>query len=105
MYIQLFCIVALEKDVLLLLVIQDLNSLIKQTFSCTCVGMFTLLLILMYKRVFCVLILQIKVGGKLGKSGTIHILHGISSGFDIMYLALVDRSMQIRFGLKVVWES
>ena len=32
-------------------------------------------------------------------------LQGISSGFDIMYLALADRNMQVRFGLKVVWES
>ena len=33
------------------------------------------------------------------------ILQGISSGFDIMYLALADRNMQVRFGLKVGWES
>ena len=33
------------------------------------------------------------------------LLQGISSGFDIMYLALVDRNMQVKFGLKVVWES
>ena len=32
-------------------------------------------------------------------------LQGVSSGFDIMYLALVDRNMQVRFGLKVIWES
>ena len=32
-------------------------------------------------------------------------LQGVSSGFDIMYLALADRNIQVRFGLKVVWES
>ena len=32
-------------------------------------------------------------------------IQGLPSGFDIMYLALVDRYMQIRFGLKVIWES
>ena len=32
------------------------------------------------------------------------ILQGVSSGFNIIYLALADRNMQIRFGLKVVWE-
>ena len=26
-------------------------------------------------------------------------------GIDIMYLVLADRNMQVRFGLKVVWES
>ena len=31
-------------------------------------------------------------------------IQGISFGFDIMYLALADRNMQVRFGLKVVWE-
>ena len=33
------------------------------------------------------------------------VLQGISSGFDIMYLALADRNMQVRFSLKVIWES
>ena len=33
------------------------------------------------------------------------IIQGISSGFDIMNLALTDRNMQVRFGSKVVWES
>ena len=33
------------------------------------------------------------------------LVQGVSSAFDIMYLALADRSMQVRFGLKVVWES
>ena len=32
-------------------------------------------------------------------------LQGVPFGFDIMYLALADRNMQVRFGLKVVWES
>ena len=32
-------------------------------------------------------------------------LQGPPLGFDIMYLALVDRNMQVRFGLKVVGES
>ena len=36
---------------------------------------------------------------------TVYILQGVSSGFDIMYLALADRNMQVRFGLKVVGES
>ena len=31
-------------------------------------------------------------------------VQGISFGFDIMYLALAERNMQVRFGLKVVWE-
>ena len=30
---------------------------------------------------------------------------GSPSGFDIMYLALGDRNMQVRYDLKVVWES
>ena len=30
---------------------------------------------------------------------------GLPSGFDIMYLALADTNMVVRFGLKVVWES
>ena len=30
---------------------------------------------------------------------------GLPSGFDTMYLALADKNMQVRFGLKVVWES
>ena len=33
------------------------------------------------------------------------VIQGISSGFVIMYLALEDRNMQVRFGLKVVGES
>ena len=32
-------------------------------------------------------------------------IQGLPSGFDLMYLALADRNMQVRFGLKVVWES
>ena len=32
-------------------------------------------------------------------------LQGLPTGFDIMYLALRDRNIQVRFGLKVVWES
>jgi hypothetical protein len=32
-------------------------------------------------------------------------VQGISSGFEIMFLALADRNTQVRFGLKVVWES
>jgi hypothetical protein len=32
-------------------------------------------------------------------------LQGPPFGFDIMYLALADRNMQVRFGLKVAWES
>jgi hypothetical protein len=35
----------------------------------------------------------------------IYYIQGVSSGFDIMYLALADRNIQVRFGLKVVWES
>ena len=35
----------------------------------------------------------------------IYYIQGVSSGFDIMYLALADRNMQVRSGLKVVWES
>ena len=31
-------------------------------------------------------------------------LQGLPPGFDIMYLALADRNMQVRFGLKVDWE-
>ena len=34
----------------------------------------------------------------------LHSLQGLPSGFDIMYLAVADRNMQVRFGLKVVWE-
>ena len=33
------------------------------------------------------------------------LLQGLPSGFDLMYLALTDRIMQVRFGLKVVGES
>ena len=32
-------------------------------------------------------------------------IQGLPFGFDVMYLALADSNMQIRFGLKVVWES
>ena len=32
-------------------------------------------------------------------------LQGPPLGIDIMYLVLADRSMQVRFGLKVVWGS
>ena len=31
-------------------------------------------------------------------------IQGLPTGFDIMYLALRDRNIQVRFGLKVVWE-
>ena len=33
------------------------------------------------------------------------VVQGLPLGFDIMYLALADRNMQVRFGLKVIWES
>ena len=33
------------------------------------------------------------------------LLQGPPLGNDIMYLVLADRNMQVRFGLKVVWES
>ena len=33
------------------------------------------------------------------------LLQGPPSGFDLMYLALADRNIQVRFGLKVVGES
>ena len=33
------------------------------------------------------------------------VLQGQPLGIDIMYLVLADRNMQVRFGLKVVWES
>ena len=32
-------------------------------------------------------------------------IQGPPLGIDIMYLVLADRNMQVRFGLKVVWES
>ena len=32
-------------------------------------------------------------------------LQGQPLGIDIMYLVLGNRNMQVRFGLKVVWES
>ena len=32
-------------------------------------------------------------------------LQGQPLGFDTKYLALGDRNMQVRFSLKVVWES
>ena len=32
-------------------------------------------------------------------------VQGPPLGIDIMYLVLADRNMQVRFGLKVVWES
>ena len=35
---------------------------------------------------------------------TLHV-QGQPLGFDTKYLALVDRNMQVRFSLKVVWES
>ena len=41
--------------------------------------------------------------------GTIFILRkdiqGQPLGFDTKYLALADRNMQVKFSLKVVWES
>ena len=33
------------------------------------------------------------------------VLQGQPLGFDTKYLALGDRNMQVRFSLKVVWES
>ena len=35
----------------------------------------------------------------------VHYLQGQPLGFDTKYLALADRNMQVRFSLKVVWES
>ena len=32
-------------------------------------------------------------------------VQGQPLGFDTKYLALTDRNMQVRFSLKVVWES
>ena len=32
-------------------------------------------------------------------------IQGQPLGIDIMYLVLTDRNIQVRFGLKVVWES
>ena len=32
-------------------------------------------------------------------------VQGLPSGFGPKYLALADRNMQVRFGLKIVWES
>ena len=32
-------------------------------------------------------------------------IQGQPLGFDTKYLALTDRNMQVRFSLKVVWES
>ena len=32
-------------------------------------------------------------------------IQGPPLGFDIMYLALADENKQVRFGLKVGWES
>ena len=34
----------------------------------------------------------------------IYHIQGQPLGIDIMYLVLADRNMQVRFGLKVVWE-
>ena len=34
-----------------------------------------------------------------------HTIQGQPLGFDTKYLALADRNMQVRFSLKVVWES
>ena len=31
-------------------------------------------------------------------------IQGLPFGFDTKYLALADRNMQVRFGLKVDWE-
>ena len=33
------------------------------------------------------------------------LVQGLPFGFDLMYLALADRNMQVRFSLKVVGES
>jgi hypothetical protein len=40
-----------------------------------------------------------------GSKDAIPNLQGLPSGFDLMYLALADRNMQVRFGLKVVGDS
>ena len=42
---------------------------------------------------------------KLLGGSTLLGVQGPPSGFDIMYLALAGRNMQVRFGLKVDWES
>ena len=34
----------------------------------------------------------------------VEMVQGLPSGFDLMYLTLADRNMQVRFGLKVVWK-
>ena len=39
------------------------------------------------------------------KSKNLLDLQCLLSGFDIMYLALRDGNIKVRFGLKVVWES
>ena len=33
----------------------------------------------------------------------VRFVQDIPSGFDIMYLALADRNIQVRFGVKVLW--
>ena len=33
------------------------------------------------------------------------VLQGLPSGFDLMYMAVADRNIQVRFDLKVVGES
>ena len=42
-------------------------------------------------------------GGTL-KTNWVFTIQGLPPGFDIMYLALADRNMQVKFGLKVIWE-
>ena len=37
------------------------------------------------------------------KSKAVVQIQGVSSGFDIMYLALADRNMLVRYGLEVIW--
>ena len=38
-------------------------------------------------------------------NSVVHVIQGLPSGFDLKYLALADRNIQVRFSLKVVWES
>ena len=46
-----------------------------------------------------------KIGTLTLSTRNMKILQGLPLGIDIMYLVLGNRNMQVRFGLKVVWES
>ena len=83
----------------------SLKNFIENQFQCSiCKDIFVSPTIINCGHTFCDKCTVRTVNDFLGGRYPFWQIQGLPSGFDLMYLALADRNVQVKFGLKVVLE-